>query len=198
MLVDQKQQQGFSLIELLLVLVVMVSILLAGYHRYQQYIIKKDLAIVRQNVAMLFNSLDAYYAQLVSNAKPLPCTQGVISVSKAELLQQSLWPQLLSSNLAAVTDYGVSSNQTPIEIKELTSNEACHYTHQLIVTVYLDPSITNLSWYASMLEAKVENGKLQWTKMPGYTYTRSGMGSDLWIMGGELAVFKKALTTTAS
>ncbi len=202
----QRQQLGFSLLELLLVLAIIAVIILSGLQRYKQYTLDKDLAAIRQNEALLMNALNTYYAKLASNPKTNPATHANITISNENLQQQNLWPEnLLSSNLVqdktpikdTTTDYIVSVSQ-PISIAPPPNlpSDTPYYTYNLQITVTLDPNVLsqqNLAWFAKMLDTTItDNNKLQWQKMP--SLSTKGMDNQLWIMNGGLATFKKALT----
>lgn len=207
----QEQENGFSLLELLLVIAVTAAILLASYQRYKQYILNKDLAAIRQNAALLMQSLNEYYAHLITNCSTptkhnCPTHEQRAIITSNQDLPEQYWPQyLISSNLVADKnlnrdshDYVVSTS-LGIPTTPPKMDPDAKWTHQLIVTVTLDPHIVatkGFEWYAKILEAFLtENNKLRWKKMP--SYTTKGLNSNLWIMDGELAVFKKALTGTA-
>ena len=207
----QKQQSGFTLLELLLVIVVIAAILLASYQRYKQYLLNKDLAAIRQNVALLTQSLNEYYANLMTNCstatkRNCPTHEQRAIIASNQDLPEQYWPRyLISSNLVAdknlnrdSRDYVVSSS-SGIPITPPKMDPDAKWTHQLIVTVTLDPHIVatkGFQWYAKILDAFLtENNKLCWNQMPSYTI--KGTNSNLWIIDGELAVFKKALTGAA-
>ena len=197
---SQKQQRGVSLIELLLVLVIIAAIVVAGLYRYKQYALDKDLAIVRENVASLFNNLDIYYAQLAANPdtyhKPI-CNRD-IDVSKRALQANNLWPDFIDVTSLVRNkndDYEVESTSITIDSPPPNMPESCVYNHKLLVMVkmHVEPKILN--WYAQMLGASVEGGNdvLTWEKMPSFSV--QGTSSHLWILGSGLAVFKKAMQT---
>lgn len=225
MAIHQKQPKGFTLLELLLVFAVIAGIVLASYHRYKQYILDKDLAAIRTNVSILMESLNEYYnILLVTKCPPhappscLGCKEScptyqhkAIFIGNEEI-PVKYWPKepLLASNLVAdkklqksTTDYNVSMSEG-IETKAPPNYPYFpgepYYTHQLIVTVTLDSKVVDqgsMDWYLQQLGASSVKGyKLQWIQMPSYTV--KGINSNLWMMEGGLATFKKALEGTAS
>jgi prepilin-type N-terminal cleavage/methylation domain-containing protein len=195
---SQKQQVGFSLLELLLVLAIIAIIILSGLQRYKQYTLDKDLASIRQNEALLMNALNTYYAKLASDPKTNPATHANTSINNNDLQQDNLWPKnLLSSNLVQ-NDYTVSVSE-PISILPPLNlpSKTPYYTYNLQITVTFNPnaiSEQNLTWFAKMLGASIiDDNKLQWQQMP--SFTTKGIDNQLWIMNGGLATFKKALTS---
>ncbi|MCK4608098.1 MAG: prepilin-type N-terminal cleavage/methylation domain-containing protein [Gammaproteobacteria bacterium] len=213
---SQKQPKGFSLLELLLVLALIMAIMLASYHRFKQYILHKDIASIKHNVALLMDELNqTYYLQIEKYCPPKPpldyagymdcpvLQHKELPISNSDLHK---WPTLLPSNLVTDKTLTASSYGYNVDSSQGITTEAppnyvfpsgydTYYNHQLWITVTLDKNLIpeeSLDWYQSMLGASKRDGyKLTWIKLPSYTV--KGMNSDLWIMGGGLATFTKAL-----
>ncbi len=197
---NQEQFLGFTLLELLLVLLVVVGILLASYSRYRRYAQEKDLAIVKQNVAMLQQKEDVCYATKMANPKPknTPACMKQIEINNTACDIKT--NELLSSSLVKNknSDYQIGANDG-ILIKAPAADPCggkIYYTHQLTVSVTLDPTQVKSSvyaWYKNILGASSNKSNIMtWMKMPSYTV--AGIGNNLWIMGSGLRVFKKAET----
>jgi type II secretory pathway pseudopilin PulG len=211
-MINQKQAKGFTLIELLLVFVVIIGIVLASYHRYQQYTLNKDLAAIKQNVALLMNAANAYYARLASDRKTNPALRkdDLPELSNLGLFLAGLWPtNLLHSNLVTTKDLKVPvknayvvSASTGILIKSPAHQlDTPYYTHQLKVTVTLDTNVVDINsmdWYLKKLGASKNpsDTQLQWIQMPGYPI--KGINSNLWMLEGGLGTFKKGLEGTVT
>jgi type II secretory pathway pseudopilin PulG len=118
---NQKQPKGFSLIELLLVFAVIIGIVLASYHRYQQYTLDKDIAAVQQNAALLMNAANERYAHLSSfkeqNKNPAfrdDDLSKMPALNNAWIFLTGLWPQnLLSSNLVKAGNLKIPTKDSP-------------------------------------------------------------------------------------
>lgn len=197
----QKQQLGFTLLELLLVLLIIIGILLASYSRYRRYAQEKDLAVVKQNIAMLQQAEDVCYAKMMAepNPKNTPACMAQIELNNAACKIDT--SKLLSSSLVKNknSDYQIGAINPAIKI-EPPAADPCgskiYYTHQLTVSVTLDPTqvkSTVYDWYKNILGASSNNGNVMtWMKMPSYTV--AGIGNNLWIMDSGLRVFKKTET----
>jgi len=177
----QKAQRGFSLLELLLVLVVVSGLILLGAKRYQQYKQERDLAMVSQNIAQLFFALDKNYFEMCKGDLAI---NGQFQPSIPSLEYEKLIKTWLVDNVA---DYQVG-------IKDLglvdTPGLPEKNIYQLVVRAKLDVESDTLDFYQSRLQATDKEGlnTLIWRRLPGYSLTNELQQN--WINDGTLRYFK--------
>jgi len=184
---DFNQLKGFTLLELMLVLIVVAGIIMLGFNQYRQYKTVRDMDAIKDNVALLYNALNIYYRE--------NCTTGAaFTVSTADLTTAKLMPNLTSTGLAPVANYGVSAQlvgSTAVTKKPI---------YQLITSVTLDANPSQAETYVGLLGATttglaitgvmdIPQFQLIWKKLPGYIIPR--MQSGLWVANSGLHFFKE-------
>lgn len=197
------QRHGFSLLELLLVLIVMASIAFMAINRYQLYEHEKDILAVKQNVNLLFNAANAYYHICCSatNGVKSGCTscannQFCINISALKNYQKGLlMPNLIESKLAELGDYRVSAKY----LGQTLDTKKPIYQLSIITTLNIPLGFNNntIDWYQNILGASrifpgPKQNQLAWDKLPSYSVPTTT--SSLWIASSGLRQFKEVMT----
>lgn len=185
-----KQHSGFTLLELLLVLAVVAVVLFLGIGRYQQHKKMADIAVVEQNVNILFDALNTYYYQYCRQDRDFSSMTNMQQLQQANLL-----PYLVKTNLVVPGSDGYDYQvQATLIGKTMTSGKPIY---QLSITAQLNipNDVQTVTTYQQLLNAKsVAGTRLTWVRLP--TYTISSVASNLWIMNNSLHFFKENETTT--
>jgi prepilin-type N-terminal cleavage/methylation domain-containing protein len=220
--------RGFSLLELMFVLLVMTGILIASYQRYETYKAKQDIASVEQNVQLLFYQLNSFYANI---ATP-PCKEcsdkdgNPISNTLCDIDHRSIasevsnekmgdyWPkQLLKSNIIDTKygkdGYAVSAVSTYARDDKCDNITPCYlFAHMVLVKAKLN-NTANIAWYATRLSASCEdksNNTVQCTDQTADhliwsrrpTTNPSTTNDNLWILSSSLQIAKRAMSNPNS
>lgn len=192
MILNYKEQRGFSLLELLLVLVIISIIMYLGITRYFTYKREADIQIIQQNVNLLFNSLNDYYYSCCNSQIPRNfCTaEDNFVVNQQALQKEHLWPNLISTSIATPNDYSVAVNK-------IGSTLSGKDIYQVIVQLTLTNVSSASSHYyqtilgaTSLLNTAGTSGfTLAWIRLP--TYSIPKMSGHLWIQNTGLNYFKE-------
>jgi hypothetical protein len=179
------KQYAFTLMELLLVLLLISGILFAGRVVYQKSLLKKDIAVVQQDVEQLFNILDRSYFTLSADDQKV-CSSKINNSN----ITENDWKLILPSNLVPQVETPPHPNFI-ISCENLSSDTPA----QLIIKTPLNVSTDQLSWYAQRLGGVADDIYTKWQKIPTFTHE----GKDpLWILSGELEEFKTQLNVPTS
>lgn len=178
------EQHAFTLLELLLVLLVIVGIIIVARNQYEKYALRKDIAIVEQDVQLLFDQLDRNFYSLTDSERENCEAQSDIKIVDD-------WSQILSSSL--IRD--ISTVPVHPDFRISCKNPKSDAPAQLVITASLnipdriEPD--QASWYAKRLGGELSGSDVVWTKIPAYMHA----GKDpYWILSGQLEQFKKSLS----
>ena len=69
-----KKVIAFTLLEILLVLVIAGAVMMASMRCYQAYAQEQNIAVIQDNVQMLFQAMDQYYLSHCHNGAPFTVT----------------------------------------------------------------------------------------------------------------------------
>lgn len=196
--VSQKNN-GITLFEILLVLLIMSSILLFSVNRYIIYKRDKDIAAVQQNINLLFQATNTYY-HLCCSAKngvqhnnpqcDTACLNNQFCVNLNDLVNANLITESNINTTALAKHYAVSAllmgytqhSQKPI--------------YKLIVSANLNVPVSSMAFYQNLLNASEINEnnsqQLDWGKLPSYQIVT--MNSHAWINTAGLRQFKEAMS----
>lgn len=182
---NYNKQQAFSLMELLLVLLVMVAVILIGRSQYEKYVLRKDIAVVEQNLQLLFDQLDKSFNEL-SDTEKVNCASRINNNIIPD------WSQILHSNL--IPDITVGTITHP-NFTVSCINPGFGQPAQLVITAPLNVKSDQMDWYAQRLNGFLEGDKVKWTKVFNYMFA----GKDpYWILGGQLEQFKEKMSFSAA
>lgn len=176
------RHNGFSLLELMLVLVLIAVILIVGIGRYQLYRREKDIAALQQNIDMLFLALNTDYR---INCRASSTYKPNISNLKFNFIDTRLAP--------SIANYAVNASQIG------TTTASNKPIYQLSVSVTLPPNtpIDTMSFYQQKLNATTFSGTtLTWTRLPSYSIP--GVSGGLWISTSGLRTFKEVIAGTVT
>lgn len=177
---NPRQTPGFSLLELLLVLIIVAGIILLGYNRYQLYQQQRNISALSENINLLLQATDIYYH---INCRINPTFQ----VSIDDLKKAGLFPNLVDVSIAS--NYAVNAQNIGLTV---TTSKPIY---QLSAQVTLNVPSNLLSWYLQRLNATEINGNnLKWTRLPSYSIPTTESG--LWLARTGLHQFKEAATNT--
>lgn len=172
----QQQLRGFSLIELLLVIILIAAILLFGYNRFQTYNRTKDVYVIRQNINLLLQAADTYYYQ---NCR----ADQTFTLSMSALETAGLMPSLAKSQIA--TSYEVSTTYFG---KTQGSGKPIY---QLTASVTLNVPNRSIDFYLNALGAsRSSQNQLYWDIMPNYGILTTQSG--LWLMQAGLRQYHES------
>lgn len=177
---EPQQSRGFSLLELLLVLIVIAGILFLGFNRYQLYQQQRNVAAIKENIDLLLQATTVY-THINCRATDNPFTVTVDDLKKA-----GLFPKL--------TDVSIASNYTvKADLIQITTTTR-KPVYALSASVTLSVPSALLPWYLQRLNASLVQGPgLTWTRLPSYSIDSTESG--LWIARTGLHQFKEAATT---
>lgn len=179
------KDKGFSLLEVLLVLVCAAAIISWSVHRYQQQQ-RRSVAIQAQaDIKSLQRALDSYFHEQGCDSK------GEFKLSALEVpcqtLQQS-GDNVVCSRPPLITEYSARL----IKTNESTTDTQPKPIYQLEIQATMSPSLTpdEIIWYQQELQAKSGNFRhiLVWDSLPTNTYVQ--LGDKSWILNGAGSFFR--------
>lgn len=175
---SKQQQQGFTLLELVLMLVIVaiMSVGILHYFHYQRW--QRNVDQVQQSVQQVLYASNSYFhAQ---------CGQWIFPFNPRTVTEQQLVDAGLLANKALVKNpwgdlftISIDGRQRPVLLK---------------VSAKMDklPGVNpSNDYYAKLLGATANNNELTWTMT--VTAEVDKVHSNLWLMGHSLRNFKKAL-----
>lgn len=179
-------RQGFSLIELLLVLVCMAAILSWTMHHYQQHQRRAQMMQVQSDIKSWQNALDNYFHRTGCNQN------GVFSGSSADVvdidcatLQGS--GDIICNRAPLITQYAAQLIKT-----DQTTADTAKPIYQLRVRAIFATTLTpgQMAWYQQELHAKAgtNSAMLVWDSLP--TVTNVQPGDKSWVINGSGAFFR--------
>ncbi|MGB6976493.1 MAG: hypothetical protein WBE18_03455 [Gammaproteobacteria bacterium] len=193
--------QGLSILELLLVLLVIAAMVFTGVSRYQVYRRERDVSIIRENVAILYQALLLHYAT--------NCTWNYYSVGMASFNIQSdpnytqyqaLLSKLIFIPMApSILNYAVNAEQlNPTPPPSELPPPPPAYKLFVQVKLLVPANDVNLAWFRQALEtqtASVDGGRaiqLTFTRMPNFGAPNPNLANPLWLSHENLQYFKRA------
>lgn len=178
---------GFSLLELLLVLSVVAAIMLAAVSHFHYMQQERQLKALSQNVAMLKQAALTYYQRFCRTDDPIPMQQ----LNRTTLQHKQLWPQLQPVTYVTHPEYDYSVGATLLSSTQTKTNKP---VYQLNVFVNMHVPKNTLPWYKNKIAgasiAEDEDSSLQWQFIPGADKTITQ--SSLWLMKTGLSMFKRS------
>jgi type II secretory pathway pseudopilin PulG len=202
--------RGLSILELLLVLVVMAAILVTTVGRYQSYKRERDLNIIRENVALVYQTLLLHYASNCTAATPYNPTMSNFD-DKKDLnysQYQALLNKLIYIPLAPTREnYQVAATRLPDPPASpfFPPPPAAPVLYQLSVLVTLPIKVDdpNAAWYGQALAAAVTEDKITKTAQLIFTYLPNSTVPTLendtqWIPHSNLGYYKRYNQSTSS
>lgn len=188
-----EQVKGFSLLELLLVLVCMAAIIAWAMHHYQVDQRREQTAQVQSDIKSLQRALDTYFhvtgcdqnGNFATATLTIPCTT----------LQQ-YDSDLVCSRAPIVTQY---SGQI-IETDQKTNDTPPKPVYRLQVQAELSSKLSagQIAWYQQQLRAESGNvtNTLVWNSLPSNSYVQ--LGDQSWILNGAGQFFRSTETRRGS
>lgn len=182
---------------MMLVLVVVSAIVVMGMNLYRQSLQQADIAMVKTDVALVFEALTAYYAREGCNAlgvasKPgefrgavfpaMPKWKKDLGLGKPSgnppIVYKSR-PPLVRNYKAAIVDTGET---TYVGKKSNGSKKPGMHVYRLQVQVVLEPGLAaSNSWYEQALNAGSRSGRtLTWSRLPDAASQVAA--DDYWVM----------------
>ncbi len=181
------KQRGYTLLEVLLVLVCFAAIAAWTINHYQQKVRRSQSLQVSSDVKSLQRALDSYFhvvgckPQMGEFAQSL--TVDCVSQLQASYPVVCERPPLIASYAAKVIDTG----------KMTEDKKYPKHIYQLQIQANMDGQFTKeqMQWYAQSLGATVGNGDsntLNWLSVPSNSYVQ--LGDNNWILSGASNVFR--------
>lgn len=184
---NHNKHQAFTLVEMLLVLLLLITVILVGRSQYEKYVLRKDIAVVEQNLQLLFDQLDRSFYEL-SDAEKASCSSKINNSIITD------WSQILSSSLISDITVGtVTHPDFTVSCVDPETNQPA----QLVITAPLTVKLDQMDWYAQRLRAIRDgnNNTVKWSKIPTYMFA----GKDpFWVLAGQLSQFKEKMKVPTS
>jgi type II secretory pathway pseudopilin PulG len=193
-----RQSRGFSILELLLVLIVVAAILFTAVGRYQIYRREREINIIRENVAILYQALLLHYA---TNCNWGGYSVNINSFNNTGDPNYNQYQALLSKLI--YLPMAPARNNYDVGAAQITSTPAPSdlppppplYRLLVMVTLNVPATSANLSWYQQALGAQsvsVNGGqaiKLTFTRFPDYGAPNAA--DPLWLSHQNLQYSKR-------
>lgn len=191
----QRGERGFSLLEILLVLLVAAIIALLGVGRYQQLQQEKDLLLVQKNAQYLLSALDTYYHLHVVRGD-FDNRFDTNKVNRAAVVEGDLWPTLLDNNLVTLSGTNPEVGAENITPPKVTPRVYRLWAQMLINYFPTSVSDPNIAWYKNSLHAAAatvdgSTGKLLLIWYAAVGVADEGRDNSLWVSAGSAKSFKK-------
>lgn len=181
-------QKGFSLLELLLVLVCMAAIISWSLHNYKVRQRRAQTLQVQSDIKSLQRALDNYFHITGCD------DTGVFAGSSANSIEVSCETlQQYGNNIACSrAPLAVQYSAKIIKTDQVTTGTPPKPVYQLEVLAEMPSNFTGdqITWFQQELQAKtnVEGQTLVWDSLPTNSYVQLGDGS--WILNGAGAFFR--------
>ena len=177
-------QRGFSLLEVLLVLVCMAAIISWSMHHYQLHQRRAQTLQIESDIKSLQRALDTYFH--VTGCEQNGNFAAPLTVACQTLQQYD--NDVVCSRPPLILGYQpqvVNTGQT-------TTGDPSKPIYQLRVQAVImqDLPLGQVNWYRQQLQAKSENGSytLTWDSLPSNSYVQ--LGDKSWILNGSSAFFR--------
>lgn len=181
------KQRGYTLLELLLVLVCFAAIAAWTINHYQQKVRRSQTLQVSSDVKSLQRALDSYFHVVGCKPQNGEFAQS-LTVDCASQLQANYSvvcerQPLITNYIAKVIDTG----------KMTQDKKYPKHIYQLLIQAKMDGQLTQeqMQWYAQTLGATVDNAdsnSLNWVSVPSNSYVQ--LGDNNWILSGANNVFR--------
>ena len=179
----QRQTAGFTLLEILLVILLMAGIGFLTLNQYQKHRMTKNVEEVQRNVAVVSQALTDYYRTHCQADQDF-------TVTFNNLKNAGLIPAVVEQRNPLIQYYQVSA--VPIGKTTITGKRL----YQLRLTLMMNIKDGALQWYKDRLGATLASSNpnmLTWTFIPGNTSPQTDTGQ--WVMMAGLQMFKEMMTT---
>ena len=184
-----EQDRGFSLLELLLVLVCMAAIIAWAMHHYQVYQRREQTAQVQSDIKSLQRALDTYFHVTGCDQNGNFATAAA-TVSCTTLQQYD--NNLVCSRPPIVAQYSAKI----IETDQKTNDSPAKPIYQLEVQAALSSNLSagQIAWYQQQLRAQSGSvtNILAWDSLPSNSYVQ--LGDQSWILNGAGQFFRSTET----
>jgi type II secretory pathway pseudopilin PulG len=196
--------QGLSVLELLLVLVVIAAIFFASVSRYQVYRRERNVAIIRENITLLYQALLLHYA---TNCKGNNYSVDMNSFSNPRTPNYEQYQALL--NKLIYIPMAPNINRYQIGAERLTgtpiSTPPAPPIYKLLVKVTLNIPIQHpatLVWYSQALGASADimpDASVQFTvtRLPS-SVTSNASNDPLWMQHQNLQYYKRLINVEST
>jgi type II secretory pathway pseudopilin PulG len=180
-------RNGFSLLEVLLVLVCMAAIISWTMHHYQLHERRAETLQIGSEVKSLQRALDTYFHTQGCD------DQGIFQNSTTDNIVvpcETLQPygeNIACSHQRLILQYTAQI----IKTDQVTKDTPHRPIYQLQIQAVLDRNLTSqeVTWYQQQLQAQQNTGyNLTWISLPTNSYVQ--MGDESWILNGAGAFFR--------
>jgi len=198
-MIHKDQQKGFSapLLELILVIVIGLTIILASVNQYRQYEHRKDITIAKRNIYQLFQSAELYYNTNCAELQKELITNNSIAFSAETLIKDKFLPsKQYIKNPLVKSDANFYNFQDDFEVGVLVPKTMpAPRPYQLYVRGIFENE-GQLEFYKDLVGKGIvvneegEDKTITWVKLPGTAIKDFETG--LWQMRSGLRSFKKS------
>lgn len=153
------QQQGFTLLEMILVIIVMAMIAVMTLRGYQRYQAKVVVAEIKNDLVQITDGLDLYYS--VEGCDSM----GNFPQDKASPVVADLVDESISNRPPVIVGYHVLI----IPTAEVTQEPYPKKINSFQIRATLNPKLSaaKVEWYRQKLDARAAIGHmLMWTMLP--------------------------------
>lgn len=174
---------GFTLLETLLVIFVMAAIILFGVNRYLYYQQRTQDVLIKNDVKIIMQALNNYYHEQGCDARQGDF-QGNLSpdiVDDLKLLdnEQSRFP-IVQEYSAEIEKVGETKNKRPI------------YNLTVYAKLAANLAKPRLKWYQHQLNAgELDKHTLSWISLPALSFAQASHA--FWAMQGSREYFKQLI-----
>jgi prepilin-type N-terminal cleavage/methylation domain-containing protein len=180
-----KTVRGFTLLELLLVLMCMAAIISWSIHHYQQIQRRQQTLLIESDIKSWQRTLDSYFHVTGCDAAGVFSNSAGSLTPNCNILQQ--YGDIVCSRLPLVTEYAAQI----IKTDQNTAGNPAKPIYELEIRATFMGSLTagQMTWYQQQLSAKGAVGNvLAWDSLPANSDVQSGDKS--WVLNGAGAFFR--------
>lgn len=188
--------QGFSLLELLLVLSIAAVLTVLSIRGFQSYAQREDKTQLQGDVQNLFNGLNAYYHATPCGPPNAPGVFPTVGTNVLASLQSGKYISNLFTPSSIVTQYYayvIDTGKTQVISPNLSKPI---YQLQIKADISATLSATQQTDYANFLDAQLIGNQFVWTAIPNHGNQPS---QTFWMLENQAQTFKQQQeVTTAS